>query len=174
MIALPHSSWQQRRSEFNHQWLKNRLLSALDSAANFLDGRLEGEAFIENVVVPEVEAWPGRMVELMSLLDSFDIEMSPRVLFEEPPLGDWEADLKAVMSDLVGHEWRRRYPVSEWMGDARSAGGWVNNQYIRLAALIASGRYQDPEFAACLNDFRTACRSLARSLERFPDRILVL
>ena len=41
MTIQAQADWQRRRSDFNHQWLKNRLLSALDSATNVMRGGLE-------------------------------------------------------------------------------------------------------------------------------------
>lgn len=170
--------WQRRRSEFNHQWLKNKLLSALDCAANVMRGKLKGGDYVGDVVENDIREWERRRVDLDRLLADFESEMSPQALFEILPLSHWEPELKATMGELLHCLWLSRYPVKDWVEDARKAAQSVNRSYEQLIHTFAAGATANDsgerEFVARFETFRSACRSLAKSIEQFPKTILVL
>jgi len=167
--------WQRRRSDFNHQWLKNRFLSALDSAANLMQGRIRGISYLQEVLRVELAEWPERGRELDALLADFEVEMSPRKLFETPPLSDWEPSFKEVISELMHELWLVRYPVATWLEGVRKAAAEVNECYALLEGIVPVDREGNVnlEFSVRFEAFRTACRALSKAVEKFPNRILV-
>jgi len=169
-------NWQRRRSEFNHQWLKNRLLSALDSATNLMRGRITGAGYLEDILNQEIREWPVRRGELDSLLVDFETEMSPRTLFDAPPLAEWESGIKRVMSELLHEFWLVRYPVRTWIGNAQKAALTVDKSYEQLLRVqpIGMDGHVDFEFSARFDAFCTACRELAKTIEKFPSHIQVI
>jgi hypothetical protein len=175
MKSIQSPDWQQRRSELNHQWLKNRLLSALDSAANLLGGRIKGVGYVQDVLDEEVREWQERRNELNILIDRFEAEMSPRKVFAASPLAEWEPEVKEIMSNLLHELWLVRNPVREWVGNARSATQAVETSYVQLVQsepVGEDGRI-GPEFCKHFEAFRSACRALAKTIEQFPNNILL-
>jgi len=169
-------NWQRLRSDFNHQWMKNRLLSALDSLANLLNGKIRAAGYLEDVLSTEVSEWSERGRDLEVLLHDFESEMSPRKLMATPPLCELEADIKAVIAECIHQLWLVRYPVGEWLETARSAYALANQEYERLLKIKTvqfEGRI-NPEFAVCFDAFRIACRDLSTAIGKFPNQILVI
>jgi len=169
------SKWQRRRSDFNHQWLKNRLLSALDCGANFLQGRLQGTGYLEDVILIEVREWTERRKDLDELLNDFEYEMSPSRLLDTPPLCDWEPNIKSVIAELIHKLWIVRYPVKEWVETARKAVSEVNQEYDFLTVINPTNENGQVnfEFISHYELFRAACRSLSKTIEKFPHQVLV-
>ena len=77
MKGFEQSDWQRRRSDFNHQWLKNRLLSALDAADHVIRGRIRGAAYLQELLDVDLPEWQERRGDLDALLEDFESEMSP-------------------------------------------------------------------------------------------------
>lgn len=176
MKSKRQEEWQRRRSDFNHNWLKNKILPALDSAANLMQGKIRGATFLEELMTVELSEWPERKRELEALLDDFESDMSPRKLMSTLPMSEWEASLRDAMADLLHRLWHIRYPVSLWLQDARQAAVEVNSSYLLLQETLiatANGTMQ-PEFSSNFEIFRSACRKLSKAIEKFPNRILVL
>ena len=47
LLNSPRSNWQERRNEFNHDWLKNVYMQALGNLIRVLDGRVIDHPFLE-------------------------------------------------------------------------------------------------------------------------------
>jgi len=170
------SDWQVRRSHINHQWLKNRLLSAMDSVANLFSGRLRGDGMVEDLFRHELAEWEERMPECKLLLDEFEFEMSPRILFQVMPLSDWEEPLKDTVGQLVHELWLARYPIRNLIDEATSKLEAANLSYQELKSQREQGGYGggSNELRQSFDTFREACRSLSRAIEKLPNRILVV
>lgn len=168
--------WQRRRSDFNHQWLKNRFLSALDSAANLMQGRVRGVSYLQEVLQVELAEWPEYGRELDALLADFEVEMSPQKLFETPPLSDWKPSFKEVISELMHELWLVHYPVATWLEGVRKAAAEVNECYALLEGIVPVDREGNVnlEFSVRFEAFRTACRALSKVIEKLPNRILII
>lgn len=167
--------WQRRRSDFNHQWLKNRFLSALDAADQVIRGRIRGADYLQELLEVDLPEWPERRGDLNALLEDFESDMSPRRLFDGPPLCECGSPARETLADLMHELWVARYPISGWLENARAAASKVDEHHELLrgtAPLDDSGGVR-AEFAERLDGFRAACRSLSKALEKFPNRILV-
>lgn len=175
MTKIEQSDWQRRRSDFNHQWLKNRFFSALDTADHVIRGLLHGNEYLHELMEEDLPEWLQRRMELDALLDDFIVQMSPRQLFNLLPLADLDPATKHLFSEFIHELWLVRYPVSAWVEEAKAVGFEVNERYERLMKippLDAEGAVL-PEFIAAFWQFRSACRALSKAIERFPNRILV-
>lgn len=171
------SSWQRRRSEFNHQWLKNRVLSALDATANVLRGAIEGDEamLLCDVVFVDLREWPRRHIEVARLLEDLEESMSPKVLFSHPPFDAWEVDLRFPCEELVHEIWLHRYSISRLRDRAVEAVDRADDTYRALAAVVrAPGRAFDPEASRRLFcELTTQFRVVAASIDALPSRILL-
>jgi hypothetical protein len=175
MTALRPTTWQKRRSDFNHQWLKNQFLSALDAADQVISGRIRAVAFLQELIDVDLPEWIERREDLNTLLGDFENEMSPQKLFENPPLSECEPLSKEILAELMHELWLVRYPIKNWLNDAREKASDVDTNYgflMKTSPIDANGRIC-PEFAFIFEKFRSACRALSKAIEKFPDRILV-
>jgi hypothetical protein len=173
---LDYSSWQLRRSNFNHHWLKNRLLQALDSAANLLHGRIRGSSYLEEILTSEVREWESQRLELEALLQDFETEMSPQRLFEFPPLCDWDPQLKSAIGMLMHRLWLLQCPVDDLVDAARACATDMSREYTLLIAQrpVPAGGSISSEFVSCFEAFRLATRRLASAIEKFPKQVQIL
>jgi hypothetical protein len=168
--------WQLRRSEFNHQWLKNRFLSSLDTIGNVLSGRIRSDGYIADFLRDDLTEWPSRSLEARSLLESFDTEMAPSVLFDAEPLDGWEIETRDAAAKVIDELWQRRYSGSQLVADGLLRLEDVDAQYDSLAE-YAGGEprlFETHEFRQAFQEFRMACRDLARAIEKLPSRIRVV
>jgi hypothetical protein len=171
--------WQRRRSAFNHDWLKNRFLTAIASFVNILDDLVEDEETERRFVIGILPQWVGRSREAEMLVADFDSAMSPWALFRHPPLCRCGPATMGWLPDLVHLLWRRRVHVDGLCLDARESIVAANAAYERLrnglaecadcSSAEALRSYRD-RFAA----FRSKCEEVSRAISRFPSRILVV
>lgn len=174
-MKTEQTNWQRRRSDFNHQWLKNRYLSALDAAEQVIRGRVKAAAYWQEFIEVDLREWQERRDDLRKLLEDFEKEMSPRRFFDSPPLADCDSPAEVVLADLVHQLWLVRYPVGDWIGNARTSSLKVDNHFkllLKIEPVDETGKVR-AEFVAEFEKFRAACRDLSRAVEKFPDRILV-
>lgn len=172
------SKWQRRRAAYNHDWLKNQYMPALAKCLNLLDGRIEDPQFEQTFVQNVLPQWEARYQEATQLSQDFERDMSPRRIVEQMDVksngydGMWLADL---MHDL----WLARYPVREWVEQAKEQAQKANRAYHQLQKALTecddvqSAKALRPfrdEFAA----FRDECQKLAEAIEQFPSEIKVV
>jgi hypothetical protein len=172
-------SWQKRRSDFNHDWLKNRYLPALAKWNNVLDERVEDPAFEAKFLTELLPQWEQHRVSSIDLIETFEREMSPSVLFNQSPLQECSTTPQGWLSNLVHVLWLRRYPIQIWTSTAGKCVSEIDETYRILEETIAA---VDSEFTASrmrphqplFKEFRQRCQSLARAIEQFPSRISVI
>ena len=175
MIATIPNDWQIRRSHFNHQWLKNRYISALDSFANLLSGRFRGVGILEDFLSHDLPEWEARVPECGALLLDFEEQMSPRALFKSEPLSNWEPPLREAAGEWVHQLWLSRYPIHALVKNALMQLDAANELYASLTRQIRPGGWvaNSEELRTQIDAFRNACGALSRAIEKFPNRILV-
>lgn len=64
------TEWNRARSDFNHGWLKNRLIVSLFRASRILSGAVTDESGLD-VLKSLLTQWPERKVEADDLIDSY-------------------------------------------------------------------------------------------------------
>ncbi len=170
--------WQRRRSELNHDRLKNQFLPALAKWLNLLDDRLEDPAFERSFVRSVLPQWWRLRDEAVALADSCEAEMSPRRLVEAGPLRRAAAPTRAWLGPLAHALWLARYAVRGRADAVRDRAAAAQAAYARLEEGLhehaprcsAAGlRPLRPRFA----EFRDRCRELARAIEAFPSEVKV-
>lgn len=174
-----HLSWQKRRGEFNHDWLKNTYAIALGKWLNILEGRVEDpelEAAFVSAVLP---TWEARYPEALRLVEDFEHEASPRVLFNVPPLRRCSEETKRWLPDLVHALWLERHRVKELREDANAAAAAAQASYARLTQALAAceDRHRGhalAQYRSLFAEFRDRCQELGEAMEQFPGRILVV
>jgi hypothetical protein len=171
--------WQKRRSQFNHDWLKNQYMPALAKYLNLLDDLIEDEEFAQSFVSDVLPAWEKHRNEAVDLARSFESEMSPQVLFERSPLCDSKTDTKRWLGNLVHTLWLKRYPIREWVVEAAQAVENTDVAYQRLREELQDSRaFSDGEPAPKLRElfieFRWKCQLMANAISKFPGEVNVV
>lgn len=170
--------WQSRRSRFNHDWLKNQFLPALDNFLNILDGRVEDEETEATFIASVLPIWETHRTEAHLLPADFERCMSPRTLFERPPLSRCDEETRCWLGDLIHKLWLARYMVGDLVANASARAREVDDAYIKLQQGLEecksklTARELRP-LRPLFGQFRQACYRLALSIERFPNKVLV-
>lgn len=126
------NEWQRRRSEFNHDWLKNQFLNRLNA---FLERLRRGHPDVEKLlrfVHEDLPEWRAHEAEARWLIESVETEMSPRRFFEYPPLNRCSEETKCWLPDVVHEIWLSRYPVRALQSQANDALSRVSHCYEML------------------------------------------
>ncbi len=171
-------SWQRRRSDFNHSWLKNQYMNRLNGCIERL--KIEGSDFsrIVRFVTEDFPKWEGKRDTARQLICAFESEMSPQVLFERDPLGGYDRETKAWLGDLIYALWLVRVPVKKWICEAEKALISVDRQYTALKKALDLLDQPDPEKLIFLLPnfimFRQTCEGLSQAISQFPHEVLVV
>lgn len=171
--------WQKLRGRFNHDWLKNQYMPALAKYLNILDDRVEDEEFERSFVSEILPEWEHHRAEALMLARDFEGALSPRCLFEMPPLSRCDETTRQWLGDLAHALWLRRYPVEQWVSAAIAAIESADHAYRRLRELLQESQEDDDAAQATrahheqFVEFRALCQNLANAVSRFPSEIKV-
>jgi len=171
--------WQHRRNGFNHDWLKNRFLTAMSSFVNILDDLVEDPETELRFVRDLLPQWPGRAAEAAGLIAAFKTEMSPTILFRQPPLYRCGPATMEWLPGLVHLLWCQRLSVNRMCTDACRAIAVANDSYEHIAkALVECASPVSVEtlrpYRDLFSEFRAACEEVSLSISSFPNRIEVV
>jgi hypothetical protein len=171
--------WQVRRREFNHDWLKNRFIVALNSWLRLLDGAIE-DSILENSFLAEVlPQWEARRSEASDLIREFEKEMSPRTLLAEPPLSRCDGQTKQWLGELIHGLWLVRVAAKELTASAESCVAAADAAYAELTQAVKI-RPKGELLPAMkphrhlFERFRDACQKLGAAMSEFPHEIKVV
>jgi hypothetical protein len=170
--------WQKRRSEFNHDWLKNQYMPTLATWINLLDGRIEDFEYEDTFVANALPQWELHRGEASALAEDFEQLMSPRQLFSYAPLSHCDEDTKQWLGDLTHALWLSRCPVKQLMGTTLEAIESVNEAYKQIQEALRS--CPDTKSARALrvyrmqfSNLRERCQDLADAISAFPREIVI-
>lgn len=167
--------WQMARGRFNHDWLKNRYLPALESFRNVLCGKVRrvdaGREFWE-IDFPQWEAHRG---DAADLIRGFEVCMSPRILLDESPLCGCDGETKQWVGDVAHTLWSARLSVAELKKNAEACLKTADVAYAKLKSCTGANPVVDRDHGLLqkFDEFRNACHALAQAFERFPSRVWV-
>ncbi len=174
MIVIP--SWQKRRSEFNHDWMKNKYIQALRDWRRLLNDEQEDEDLEKKFVSNVLPQWESYSDEAFALPKNFEIEMSPRVLFNEPLLSHCDDDTKNWLGEVMHNLWLVRYAVKQLIDDATTKAENAELSYGRLQeALKRCPDIRNIEalrpLSSFFEEFCKCCEALAGAIEKFPSEV---
>lgn len=168
--------WQRRRSEFNHDWLKNRYLNNLDGFIANLEMKKPDETRLMIFLDEDLHQWKTKEEEARLLMDSFEKEMSPTVLFETGILKRMDAESQEWIKPLTHHYWLENHNIKNKISNCEKCFLKVTAQYDKINSMLnEKGRNIEylknllPEFKA----FRDACLAFSQSISKFPSKVLV-
>ena len=130
------NEWQERRSEFNHDWLKNQFLNRLNAFLERLRSGSPDAEKLSRFVREDLPEWNAHEPEARWLIDSMEHELSPKRFFDQPPLSRCDPDTRKWLPTVVHELWLSRYPVRELREKAADSLARVNEQYARLSVVL--------------------------------------
>lgn len=170
------SRWQNRRSRFNHDWLKNGYILKLSEWMNFLDDKIEDFELESSFVDRVLPTWELQRNEAIALPHDFKIEMSPTVLFSESPLSNCDDETKIWLGDMMHNLWLIRYSVNELTSTIIKCANDTDAAYQSLQKALKGCK--DTKNINALRPYRVffadlldKCRSLAGAVEKLPNEV---
>ena len=168
--------WQRRRSEFNHDWLKNRYLNNLDGFIANLEMKKPDETRLMRFLDEDLRQWKAKEEEARRLMDSFEKEMSPEVLFESGILKRMDPESQAWIKPMLHHLWLNNHDIKNKISNCEQWFLKVAAQYDKINSMLdEKNRNMEqlknllPEFKA----FRETCRAFSQSISNLPSKVLV-
>jgi hypothetical protein len=171
-------AWQRRRGRFNHDWLKNQYIQALGKWINVLRGDVDDPGFDETFMTSVFPQWVTQRVELSSLLEDFELTMSPAKLFESRPLASCDPEMRAWLPAVIHQLWLTRYGCRSLLDRAWAAVEEVDRMYEGIERMASPPQRASAEdlapFAEQFIALRAACEKLGAILSQFPSTVLVI
>lgn len=165
------TEWEQERSNFNHAWLKNRLVVGLLKCLRVLSGHVEDRDAWQSLssVTRDWKAMSGRVYLLLDFAvrrTSFPIEPER---FDAEVLG---LDPCAYLLEVERSLWLSRNKPVERIANARFALGALDSALADTGRFLGSG---DAPSSDCIEACLSAARELGDALSKLTvprDRIL--
>ncbi|MEM8550690.1 MAG: hypothetical protein AAGF10_07860 [Verrucomicrobiota bacterium] len=169
--------WEERRSIFSHDWLKNIYLNRLDGFIARLSSEQPNRSRLSEFLQEDFPQWATHRQEAQWLLNSFDYEMSPLRLFAKLPLSRCSPETQAWLGPLTHNLWRTRYAVCLRLDKGRKVWREVEEAYCALAEQLDDLATIDvSRLFNLLPDFRKlreACVRLGKALSVLGETRLV-
>ena len=171
-------TWQLRRSELNHNWLKNVYVGYFARMQGILDGVVEDPEGLA-LFLDELPQWERRREEFTALASSYEIAMSPRGLLEHAPMSNLPLHERRWLGDVIHVLWMAKYQVAD---DARLIGTRaiaVNRAYDAVQKCLSGlpSAPQVKDIALCrgeLANLRVACLDLTKAVHRLQSEVRVV
>ena len=177
------ASWQNRRSAFNHDWLKNKYLNRLDAFINRLKVPDSDPFRLQRFLNDDFSEWKKQQSEIENLFDTFEVEVSPKSLLKKEPLNRCDNETSIWLGELIHALWLECYPVKEWARSAVKAFQNADDQYNNIAEVLKSKNLncESEDYRTALKpliphflQFKQACEELSQAIGMFPHQILVV
>jgi len=166
--------WSFRKAALNHDWLRNVLLVLLGAVRNVSKGNVMDSTVVGRLR-KEMDQWGVHRIRAAELIDSFEIEMSPVVLFSQPPLSNCDSKIIELLPNIVHANWLHRFPVHEWLAASRECLEQTDHAFNLLRECDPQNVSDllSPRCLEALNQLTKAAGALSDALSRLPNRILV-
>ena len=168
--------WQIARERFNHDWLKNQYIPALESFRNILKGDVQRINAHQDFFEIDLPQWEIHQAEAACLIRRFEESMSPHVLFNEIPLCGCDEGTRTWMGGLVMTLWSVRLSISDLTQHAALCLESVDAAYEKLKAGIEENidAGMNERLFQRFEEFRHSCHALADAFERFQNNVRVV
>lgn len=168
--------WQRRRSEFNHDWLKNRYLNNLDGFIAKLEMKKPDETRLMIFLDEDLRQWKAKEEEARRLMDSFEKEMSPVVLFESGILNRMDPESQEWLKPLLHHLWLNNHDIKNKISNCEQWFLKVAAQYDKINSMLDEKNRNMEQLKNLLPEFkvfRDTCRAFSQSISNLPSKVLV-
>jgi len=172
-VATEARFWETRRSAFRHDWLKNTYLNRLKGFLSGLTAENPDREWLLEFVKEDLPTWDEKKDEARWVIDTYEDEMSPRTLLDQPPLANCSSDTQDWLGRLVHRLWHERYDVGQTTEAAQEAFDKVDEkcgvlrEQLEDASTVADLRALRPEFES----FKDACVDLGEAMSEFLNEV---
>jgi len=168
--------WQLRRTNLNHDWLKNRYINRLKAAIQRLRERDSGSYRTLPFFSEDLREWEIKRGEVTWLVENFEVQMSPKVLFNREPLSNVDAATMVWLPNLIHALWVSKYRISAKIDAIKAAMAVLESKYTEIASM-EPWRWENVPVEThslldIMQEFDSACEALSRSLSDLPKDIL--
>lgn len=168
--------WQLRRSEFNHDWLKNRYLNNLDGFIANLEMKKPDETRLIIFLEEDWNQWENHEEKARRLIGSVETEMSPAVLFDTGILKRMDPESQEWMKPLTHHIWLNRYDIKNKIYNCEKWLLKVAAQYDKINMMLKDKGCNMEQLKNLLPDFkffRDTCQAFSQSISKLPSKVLI-
>jgi hypothetical protein len=158
-------TWNEVRAEFNHAWLKNRVLIALCKAQNVLAGTVEDEAIWEDLE-GLMKEWEERRGEAERILAEFPQAASPVRELDQALLSNLDPEIKGWLGQVVEQRWSKVEHTESRASRAANALRAFDHEVQTFSSIVAAVRdgQEATGAKARLTIFQAATKELAEAL----------
>lgn len=169
-------NWEARRVAFNHDWLKTEYLKSVNAFISRIENDEAAQSSLEIFRDEEFPQWDTQRHTAQSLLESFETEMSPRTLFDAPPLSRCPADIKSAWGETVHELWLYRYAIPTRTQTGRDAVLAVDTEYATLSARLSQHTSTEGlrGLLPLLRKYSAACTQLSEAMGIFLPEVRVV
>ena len=171
------AEWLEWRTEIHHDWLKNEFLRRLRAFVLRLERNEEPEQISEflQVYFPQ---WEDRYPGCRRVVDDAVDALSPRQLFDSPPLSGCGDDVKRWLPDLIHALFLVRTGIRRLTAEAEQALSKAQERYVSLSAGLDGktpvGLEQLREQIEDWQQFERAVKAFSNLVAKLPHRIQVV
>jgi chromosome segregation ATPase len=168
--------WLRRRSEFNHDWLKNRYLNNLDGFIANLEMKKTDEIRLTIFLEEDWNQWKTHKEEARQLIDSVEAEMSPALLFETEIMKRMDPEIQKWMKPLTHYLWLERHDIKNKISDCEELLLKVNAQYDKINRMLDEKGRTMEQLKNLLSEFkvyRDICQAFSESIGKLPSEVSV-
>lgn len=151
---------------------------ALGSWMNLLDKRIENDALEKYFIEYNFPEWEKHREEAYTLPAAFPGEMSPKILFDTPPLARCSDKTKMWLGQYIHERWLDKYKILAITENALSCIKNVDKSYDVLQEKIGTMKNKPSlgdlrVYKDMFNEYRNHCVALAKAIETFPSEVLI-
>ena len=173
------SKWQKRRSNYNHNWLKNSYTTGeIRRWVAFLSGNAEGGDFTKSRFTSYIEAeWVQNGSEILGLLEEYQDAMSPSSLFDEGALSHVDDTTEKWLRPMCVAIWKAKHGADDAVENVHTAYHSANTTLQELSTLVSvhesAALTSGSVFLVKLNTFLRQCQELAEAVHRLESSVKV-
>ncbi len=174
------NTWQKRRIEFNHDWMKNKYLISMDAFIVRMHDLKESSGVserLEEFINNRFFEWDNHKKDAEWLIENYEHQMSPKVCLNSDILKYYSEEDKEWMGELIHKLWLIRNPVDEWIDDSNEAFNKVEKLFQDIKAQLSRHKQHNAKYLlsmkAVFENFCEACINFSETISQFPNKYLV-
>ena len=178
-LVVMSDTWQERRAAFNHDWLKNEYLKAVDAFISRLGHHTPDTERIREFLAEDFPSWEYQRRRLQMILDTIENELSPRVLFSIPPLSRCSPETMEWLPNLTHELWLQRTSISKKVQDTEAAMNRSDSIFKTITGEVEklfkkAGQTDLKNARLIFSEFSKSLRDLSDAISAFPHGIKVV
>jgi hypothetical protein len=154
--------WQERRSAFSHDFLKNTYLNRLSAAIVRLRQRPDSPLVLDYLRV-DFPLWAEQHTEIEWIVTHLTESLSPARLFDRGPLSNLDAESVRALRQISHDVWLVRHSIPDLVSRLRTCVSDVDAAFeaIRSSRLDAVDLGRRADLLPALERLEQCCRSLS-------------